>query len=52
MKKSYMDPTMELVFFTGEDIICASNKGADNDIDGSKLWENTQSAPDYVKPVE
>ena len=50
-KKSYSDPMMELLFFDGEDIICASENSADNDTDGSKLWGDTQGVSDSTKPV-
>ena len=51
-KKLYDKPVMEILFFEGEDIICASDKGADNDTDSGKLFGDTQSVSDYVDPVE
>ena len=47
MKKAYNDPKMEIVSLVGEDIICASEGAADNDIKDSLYSDDTQSVSDY-----
>ena len=53
-KRVYSDPSMEIVILNGEDIICASNAG-DND-DPSPFLDNSNSTEsqslDYSDPVE
>ena len=46
MKKAYNDPKMEIVSLVGEDIICASEGAADNDIKDSLYSDDTQSVSD------